>query len=110
MAQLSTLGVFARMVTKPLHSSARFLMSGLCVLVLVLCMKALAMWSSVDREVRWSFAEGSAAAVAMVILAPVLWRGDQVQRILAAALLILPVIGFSAAILTAVGYLFDFHL
>jgi hypothetical protein len=98
------------MVTKSLYASFRFLVAGISVLLLLLCLDKLSLWGSYESEGRWLLLEGSAAAIAVVVLTPVLMRGDRKQRILALALIILPVIGLFDALLTARRYAFDFLL
>jgi hypothetical protein len=98
------------MIAKSLHVQSRFFVAALADSLVFFCIMVLASWSSVEREIRWNLLEGSAAAVAVVFLTPVLIHGDAVQRILAAILLILPVIGLLCPIFTAAGYLFDFYI
>jgi hypothetical protein len=98
------------MVAKSLHAPIRFLVAGISVLLLLLCFDKLSLWGSYESEGRWLLLEGSAAAVAVVFLTPVLMRGDRIQRIFALALIILPVIGLLVALLTARRYVFEFLL
>jgi hypothetical protein len=98
------------MVTKSLHAPIRFQVAGISMFLLLLCFNMLASWGSYESEGRWLLLEGSAAAVAVVFLTPVLMRGDRIQRILALALIILPVIGLLVALLSAARYDFEFLL
>ena len=49
--------------------------------------------------------QGAIAAAAIVFLAPVIIRGDWIQRVLAVLLLVLPVFNLLGAFLLAVGYI-----
>lgn len=73
-------------------------------------MKQLSRWRSIEREVYLTLLEGALAIVVVVFLFSVLKRGDQWQRVLAAALLIIPVIGLLDALLRALGSVFGFSL
>ena len=105
---LRRLGDFAQMVTKSLHARIRFLVAGISVLLVLRYYDKLCLWGSYESEGRWLLLQSSAAAVAVVFLTPVLMRGDRKQRILALALIILPVIALLYAFLTARRYDFEF--
>lgn len=55
-------------------------------------MSELSFFSTVGREVLWTLAEGLFAAVIIVLLVPVLIKGDWVQCLLAVVVLPLPVL------------------
>jgi hypothetical protein len=58
---------------------------------------------SFGDEVRSSLVLGTFAAIAVVLLVPVLVRGDWVQRVLAGVLLILPALQLTSTFLVATG-------
>ncbi len=96
--------------TKRWQVSIRFSVAGLFLFPLLYVMKQLSRWRSIEREVYLTLLEGALAAVVVVLLFSVLRRGDQWQRVLAAALLIIPVIGLLDALLRALGSVFGFSL
>ncbi|MDB6112060.1 MAG: hypothetical protein JWR69_3810 [Pedosphaera sp.] len=108
--RLSTLGVFVCMAAKLLHAPVRFLVAGISLLLLLLCFAELAGWSSVGSDVGRTLLEGSVAAVALVVLTPVLVHGGRIQQMVAVALLFFSLLGLFLALLNAAGYAFDFYL
>jgi hypothetical protein len=98
------------MSTKPINVPVRFLISGLLLIALWYIAGRLAFWSSVSREAHLAFLEGAVSAVALVLVMPVVIRGDRVQRMLAVALGLLPVFGLLDALLRAAGFIFGFRL
>ena len=58
--------------------------------VLLLMLPRLAMWSSIEREFRIALTASSLGAIAIVCVAPVLWRAKDPQRVFALMLLVLP--------------------
>ncbi|MCL4787717.1 MAG: hypothetical protein KJ070_13130 [Verrucomicrobia bacterium] len=94
--------------TKRWQVSIRFSVAGLFLFPLVYVMKQLSRWRSIEREVYLTLLEGALAAVVVVLLFSVLKRGDQWQRVLAAALLVIPAFGLLDALLRALGSVFGF--
>lgn len=90
--------------------SIRFSVAGLFLFPLLYVMNRLSRWRSIEREVYLTLLEGALAAVVVVLLFSVLRRGDQWQRVLAAALLLIPIIGLLDALLRAFGSVFGFSL
>ncbi|MBE0544648.1 MAG: hypothetical protein IH623_25185 [Verrucomicrobia bacterium] len=96
--------------TKRWQVSIRFSVAGLFLFPLLYVMNQLSRWRSVEREVYLSLAEGAVAAVIVVLLFPVLRKGDLGQRVLAVPLLILPIIGLLDALIRALGCVLGFSL
>ena len=61
--------------------------------------------SSVSANVRLALLQGAVSITAIVLLVPVVIRGDWVQRILAVILMLFPTLSLVGAFLLAVGYL-----
>ena len=91
-------------MTRPLHVPIRFLVAGLFLIPLVYVMGQMSRYRSFEREVYQSLLEGAAAACVIVVLFPVLRRGDRRQRVFAGLLLIIPVVALLDALLRG----FDF--
>jgi len=83
----------------------RLYIGGFLLIPLLFAFEPLSMWSSVEREVHWSLISGTVAALPAVILFPVLIRGSGWERILAAVLLLLPILVLVSAFSTALRYL-----
>jgi len=89
------------MQTKPLHSTARILASALLLVPLWFIYSRLDFYGGMAREVRLCLSCGAVAGSAAVLLIPILRRGDWVQRILAFALLVFPVLALLGTFLRA---------
>ncbi len=87
------------------RSRARLYVGGFLLIPVLSAFWQLSVWSSVEREVHWYLISGALAAFPVVILFPVLIRGSSWERILAALLLLLPVLVLVSAFLTAMSYL-----
>ena len=59
----------------------------------------------VETNMQEALLQGAIAAAAIVLLTPVIIRGDWIQRVLAVLLLVLPVFNLLGAFLLAVGYI-----
>jgi hypothetical protein len=94
------------MTTKPLHVSARFLVSGVLLLPLWYIQGGLALFSNMDREVRLTLLGGAVSVVALVFVLPVLIRGDRPQRIMAALVGLFPIIVLIEVLITVRHYVF----
>src|SRR5437016_9847719 len=79
--------------------SVRLMVAGTCSLSLWLIEDGLS--GGVAHEVRKALLLGSFSIAAVVLLLPVLIRGDWVQRILALVLLVLPILGLVTVVLIA---------
>lgn len=84
------------MNNKPLHAGLRMVASG------VLSPIVLFIFSMAQRDPRWCIFLGVVAAVAFVLLIPVLVRGNSWQKMVAGILLFVPSFGLvGAAIVVA---------
>jgi hypothetical protein len=69
---------------------ARLILGAVLDVVLWLVASRLALWSSMEREVRLIIAVGSLSAATLVFLTPVLWKGTPKQILCALLLAALP--------------------
>ena len=82
-----------------LHHLFRLVASGFLSLVLI------AFWVLSLRDVRWCILQGGIAGAAVVLLIPVLVRGDSWQKMLAGMLLFFPSFNLVMAAIGAASYL-----
>ena len=66
--------------------------AGVLLVALFFVTQRLAVWRNIERETYLQLAASGLAVAILVIVAPILWRGDWVQRLLAAVLCVLPVL------------------
>jgi hypothetical protein len=69
---------------KPLRPTIRFAVSGL------LCLALAGLMGLAFRDLRWCIAQGGIAGATLMLLIPVLIRGDSWQKVLAGAMLFFP--------------------
>ena len=85
--------------------SVRLVVGGALNIALFFIGQRLTLWSSIRRELYLSLLNGSVGAVALVILFPVLLRGDSVQKVLAIVLSALPALSLINSILAGLQHL-----
>ena len=68
------------------------------------CFQGLARWGSYERATRLALISGSLAAVALVSLVPVFWRGKAWHAPIAFVLLWLPGFALYQVVLTVIGH------
>lgn len=90
-------------MTRPLHIRMRLAVAGLLLVGLVYALFQMSAWRSIEHEIHLTFLEGAMAALVVVVLVPIIRRGDLWSRVLAGLFLVIPAMSLLDAIVKGIG-------